>query len=98
MEAGLQLLVWEVHGEEGRRDREGVISPCMGHSRVHLLLWPKCWMSSCLDILHTPMLSDFSSPLMSLAKRQAQSHSKLGEGQMGGTPVTCWFHAESENP
>ena len=67
----------------GRRDREGVISPCMGHSRVHLLLWPKCWISSCLDILHTPMLSDFSSPLMSLAKRQAQSHSKLGGGADG---------------
>ena len=30
---------------------------------------------------------------MPLAKRQAQS---WGEGQMGGTPVTGWFHAESE--
>ena len=54
-----------------------------GHSRVHILLWPKCWISSCLDILHTPMLSDFSSPLMPLATRQAQSHSKLGGGADG---------------
>ena len=55
----------------------------------------KCWISSSLNILHTPMLSDFSSPLMPLAKRQAQS---WGEGHMGGTPVTCWLHAESEIP
>ena len=44
------------------------------------------------------MLSDFSSPLMPLARRQAESHSKLGEGQMGGTPVTGWFHAEYKIP